>query len=195
MRERPSRGLRGARCIRCRANLDACVCDVIATLPTLRVPSPVHLLLHPGESQKSTNTGWLATQLLEGTVTIVGRDLPEPVLPQGTLLLTPDATRVLNASDAGVPLAAIDAAWKPARRLRRKIATLRNLDAVALPEGAIGRFALRHVAREGHVSTAEALALAMGVLGASETEEALLQVFDAFVTRNLRVRGQHMLES
>ncbi len=189
MRERPIRGLRGARCIRCRANLDACVCDLLDALPPLACPSPIHLLLHHVEARKSTNTGWLATKLLGGAVHLVGASLPEPSLPADALLLSPDAPRALERSDAGRPLVALDAAWKPARRLRRKLATLRARDAVALPPGAIGAFTLRHDAREGHVSTFEALAIAQGILGAPRTEHALRAVFEAFVARSLRVRG------
>jgi DTW domain-containing protein YfiP len=191
MRERPIRGLCGARCIRCRTHLDACVCDVIATMPALRSPSRIHLLLHLSEGRKSTNTGWLATTLLGGAVHPVGRDLPEPTLPDDALLLTPDASRTLREDDAGRPLLVLDAAWRPARRLRRKLHTLHTRDTVALPESLVHErgYALRHDARESHLATAEAIALALGILGAPETERALLGLFAAFVERGLRVRG------
>lgn len=189
MRDRPIRGLSGARCIRCRANLGACVCDVVAHLGPLTSPSEVHLILHLTEAHKSTNTGWLATTLLGGHIHPAGLDLPEPPLPDDALLLTPDATRTLHADDAGRPLVLLDAAWRPARRLRRKLATLRARDTVKLPDGATGTYTLRSDARAHHLSTAEAIARALGILGAPETEAALLELFAVFVERNLRVRG------
>lgn len=173
------RGVRQARCVGCRAALEACVCDV---LRPLEAPFALHVRMHPNEVYRTSNTGFLAARALGGLV-----HTDEAGLPEGALVLQPGG-RCLGPSDRGATLVAVDGAWRQARRLSRRL-LLRGHRAVGLPPGPPSRYALRTGPTPAHLSTLEAVARACAAVGDDRAAEALEALHDAFVARALAVRG------
>lgn len=191
-REGPIRGLAGACCVRCRVRLEACVCDVLAAHAGeggLATGTPLHLVLHAGEAKKSTNTGYLAARALAGSVVHLHGREGRAIAPRPrALVLTPEG-RPLAARDAGRPVFVIDAAWRQARRMRRKLPALVEAEPVRLAPGPPSRYALRVGPTPAHLSTLEAVARAWGVLEGPAHREALEAILDVFVERSLALRG------
>lgn len=181
---KPIRGLRGARCIRCRVRMEACVCDV---LPQLSTSAPVHVVAHENERRRSTSTGYLAARaLVDGAYHCHTDELPSF---EGALVLVAGAGRELNAADRGRPLVALDGSWRQARRMFRKMAALRSAHAVRLPAGVASRYVLRSETVRGGVSTLEAIAQALGVLEGAGHERVLRELLEVFVARQRKLRG------
>ena len=183
------RGARQARCIACRAALEACVCDllggdVLGGLAQGKVVPPfaLHLRMHPNEPFRTSNTGYLAARALAGTV-----HTDDAGVPAGALLLQPGA-RPLGPADAGRVLVVVDGAWRSARRLSRRLLA-RGHRAVGLPPGPPSRYALRSGPTPAHLSTLEAVARACAAVGDVRAAAALEALHDAFVGRALAVRG------
>ncbi len=85
-----------------------------------------------------------------------------------------------------------DGTWSQARRIAQREPDARGAELVRLPPGPPTRYGLRRNPREGTVSTFEAVARALGVLEGAEGAELaarLLETFDRFVDRALRVRA------
>ncbi len=173
------RGARQARCIGCRAALEACVCDV---LRAREAPFALHVRMHPNERFRTTNTGYLAARALRGRV-----HMGDEAIPAGALVLQPGA-RPLAPADAGAALVVVDGAWRQARRLSRRLLT-RGHCAVGLPPGPPSRYALREGPPPAHYSTLEAVARACAAVGDGEAARALAALPAAFVERALAVRG------
>lgn len=179
---KPIRGLSGARCIRCRARMSACVCDV---LPVLETSTPVTFVFHANELRRSTNTGFLAALALNARRLVHNGPLPD----LDGFLLVPGASRVLQASDRGTPLTFLDGSWRQVSRMVRKRRELQRLIPVSLPVKTESSYALREGGRFDELSTLEAAAIAMGIVEGPKHEQALRSVLDAFVARTLVLRG------
>lgn len=195
--ERPIRSRRAPRCEACRLPVALCVC---AELPRLATRTRLVVVMHRRETITSTNTGRLATQMIEGArLRVRGAPHAEPVdpLPEGRrLALFPRAdARVLGPADAEgerVVLLVPDGTWPQARRIQRRDADLAAADFVTLPPTQPSRYRLRHHEREGALCTLEAIAQALGILEGPAVEEALLAALDRFVERGLRARAGHL---
>ncbi|MEO0324312.1 MAG: DTW domain-containing protein [Myxococcota bacterium] len=168
------RGVRQARCIGCRAALEACVCDV---LRPVAAPFTLYVRMHPNEAYRTTNTGYLAAKALGGRVRT-----DDATVPEGALVLQPGG-RPLEASDAGATLVVVDGAWRQARRLSRRL-LVRGHRAVGLPPGPPSRYVLRTGPTPAHLSTLEAVARACAAVGDAEASRALEALHDAFVRRD-----------
>lgn len=187
------------RCAGCALPPPLCLC---AELPALAARTRVVLLMHHVELRKTSNTGRLLARLLPGVeVRVRGeRDAPPPQpLPEGRrLLLFPDlgARELTPDLGAGGPVTLLvpDGTWGQARRIALREPEARGAEPVRLPPGPPSRYGLRRNPREGAVSTFEAVARALGVLeGALEgaaLEAQLMDIFDRFVERSLRVRTE-----
>jgi DTW domain-containing protein YfiP len=196
----------GHRCPDCRMHLHICVC---AQLPTLATRTRVLLLVHQLELRKTTNTGLLALRCLPNSASVMRGRLPhDPSAPsvgptseplgrepgRQAVLLYPGPEAVPLASFAGsaLPLTLIvpDGTWSQASRTRRRVAGLADLPCVALPEGQVSGYELRHAGQPGRLSTMEAIARALGVLEGPALEEALLKVHRLVVERTLWTNGR-----
>lgn len=187
------------RCVRCRMIVDACICDAILPVDT---STRVELVVHWMEWNKTTNTSaLLARVLLRSKVHIRGvRDRP---LALDRALRDPDRRPVLlyPAEDA-VPLDTIadegpftlivpDGTWRQARRVHRREPALADVRTVTLPVGAPSRYRVRkNVRGDFALSTAEAVARALGILEGEAIERAVLGPFDRMVEATLRLRGK-----
>ena len=184
-------------------NLPTCPCCGLPepACPGLDTPrivtrTSVIVFVHKLELWKTSNTGRLVSRVLSRCDLRVrgARDCaPEPIAAPRKLLLFPlEGARELRPEDGltpGTVLIVPDGTWGQARRLARREPLLADTEAVKLPPGASSRYRLRLGAGEGMLSTFEAVARALGVLEGPEIEEAMLEVFDRFVTRMLTARG------
>jgi DTW domain-containing protein YfiP len=192
---RTMRSRKAIRCTRCRYSITVCLCDELAPWP---VRTRVHVVAHYIELHKTTNTSRLAVRALAGA-SIHGRGHPDrrehgPVPEGHRLVLYPsERSRVLSAADARDDLVLVvpDGTWTQAGRIARRDPSAVGAEHVRLPDLGPSRYALRSTAREGAVSTLEAIARALGILEGHEVEAHLLGVFDEFVRRALRRRAGH----
>lgn len=192
---RAIRSRRVERCAGCRLTPALCLCG---ELTPLTVRTRVVVLAHRKEVHKSSNTGLIATRMLEGASFVVrGRyDVEperEPVSLEGLrrLVLFPASdAALLDRSMARDPVALVvpDGNWTQARKMMRRDALAEGAEPVVLPPGPPSRYGLRRNAREGGLCTIEAIARAMGILEGPEVEARLLAVFEQFVDRQQQIR-------
>lgn len=195
----PIRARGTPRCRGCGLPRAMCLCGA---LPRLPVRTRVVLLTHRIERTRSTNTGRLVARLLDGAeVRVRGEIGPQPraPLPEGRrLLLFPSpGARVLSPDDArGAPVVLLvpDGNWNQARRACRRDPDAQGAEPVTLPAGAPSRYGLRRAPHEGALSTLEAVARALGLLEGADIERRMMEAFDVWVHRAMRVRLTGKLE-
>ena len=183
------------RCAGCALPPPLCLC---AELPALATRTRVVLLMHHVERRKTSNTGRLLERALPGALVRVRGERgapPPPPLPEGRrLLLFPDPStraRVLSpelVAGEDALLLVPDGTWGQAQRISQRDADARSAVPVRLPPGPPSRYGLRRNPRAGTVSTFEAVARALGVLEGPAVEASLMEIFDRFIERALRVR-------
>ncbi|MBI4604902.1 MAG: DTW domain-containing protein [Planctomycetes bacterium] len=192
---------RKSRCNACKQAVAACLC---AALPRVALPLRVIVLQHWRERNSQSNTGTLVSRVLAGSeVARVGC----PGAPIDPSLLSDPATdyRVLFPF-AGAPvvspedgaqrparrtaLVVLDATWPQARRMWRRVPGLRGLRFVRLPEDAVPLWRLREPPRPGRLSTIEAVALALEMMGHPGGAGALRAALGIVAPRILAVRGR-----
>ena len=183
------------RCPRCRMLGDLCVCALIPS-PPLETRTRLLLLVHYREERKPTNTGRLAAECLAGSRIVVrGRPgqptppfVPDPAAPP--LLLFPgEDARVLEPASGPVTLIVPDGNWRQASKMRHRVAGLKEVPCVRLPDGPPSSYRLRHEPVAGGLATMEAIARALAILDGPEVAAALERVFKAMVERTLWARG------
>ena len=161
------------------------------------------LLVHHIELRKSSNTGLLATELLEGASVVVrGRPDVAPSRPdagprlllfpaEGAVAIGPE--HVKQASAAPLTLVVPDGTWDQARRASRRDPWALGATPVCLPSLPPSAYRLRTAPRPGMLSTLEAIAHAVALLEGpprGDLIRAQMQsALDVFVERSLRVRG------
>jgi DTW domain-containing protein YfiP len=146
--------------------------------------------MDPREARQTSNSGWLAVDLLEGaSCTVRGLKDAAPDFEavrdparQAYLLFPAEGTPALDPSEIaadGRPLTLVvpDACWSQARRMTRREPDLRLLPRRRLPDAEPGCYTLRRSPGEGHLSTFEAIARAIGVVEGPDLEARLLKVF------------------
>jgi DTW domain-containing protein YfiP len=184
------------RCPACLLHREVCLCALVPN-PPLPVTTQLRLVIHRLEARKPTNTGRLAARCLAGSEVIErgheNAPSAELVAAPGTtlLLLFPhaDAT-ALTAADGPATLVVPDGTWSQAAKVRRRVPGLAAARCVTLPPGPPSRYQLRHEAHAHGLATMEAIARAIGILDGAPAQRALEAVFDEFVDRTLRVRGE-----
>jgi len=179
------------RCPRCLFRPQECLC---AGIPRLELPLELLLLRHASEIRRTTNTGrWVALALgapildygLAGSEALDERPLGEP----GTWLLFPSAAPSRLGAERPRRLVVLDASWAQARRMTQRVAALRSLPRLSLPPPP-PRERLRTPPRREGMSTIEAVARALELLGHAGAAAALDRVLAAAVERQRRLRGQ-----
>lgn len=195
--------MKAARCVRCRALLAGCVCDVWDGIApsALETQADFWVVLHGLELLKNTNTGWLAAQALHrGHLSMVERPpveergplICDPPPPADALLLMPDAGRALRAADAGRTLLVLDGNWRQVRKLRARFPVLAEMDRARLPESALrdpSAYGLRTESSADRFGTMEAMARALAVVGDVAAARALSELHTALVARTLALRS------
>ena len=175
------------RCPGCFFPPDRCLCRE-ATCVENR--TRVFILRHWNERVRTTNSGrWAALSL--SRCEIVEHAAPDAPLDFGRIPL--ERTAVLFPSPGGgVPfpppetLVVLDATWSQARRMLQRIPALRTLPRMSLPGFAAER--LREPTVKEGMSTIEALARALDLLGDTEAARSLERTWALAVERGLSLR-------
>ncbi len=190
------------RCRGCFLLPTHCIC---AQIPRLECSPTLWIVRHVREHRKTTNTARLAKRCLVNChlLTYGDKDLALDlrVLPQQAHLLFPEALDHSGKPDpAGPPvhdlslgppttpcenLVILDGTWSQARRMSHRIAQVAHLPRLSFSQVA-PRARLRRPPREGTMATLEAIGHAMWYLAGDAHGEALIQVFDSFVSAYAR---------
>lgn len=177
-------------CPRCYLKVDQCLCF---ELTCIRSNIQVVIIRHVREERLTSNTGRLAALMLSNVCILpYGGAEPfdeGPLRGDDTWLLFPDAR---PAVPRGRPqrLVLLDATFRQARRMYRKISGLRRLQqcALTLPEQ---RTPGRRIApRSDGLSTIEAIATALAQFESPDLAVPLMAAYAEFVRRADSSRGR-----
>jgi DTW domain-containing protein len=156
----------------------------------------VVVVRHASEIPRLTNTGRWATAALAGATTFdhaLGDTRSDHALE--ALLGEGPAWLLFPSGPAGAPpgppprtLVVPDATWAQARRMVQRIAPLRALPRLTLPPPPPAT-RLRQPPRAGGMSTLEAIAGALDLLGDDAAAGALRSLHQAAVEKALRLKG------
>ena len=176
------------RCPRCAFPAGFCLCPELAPVAARL---PVTIVRHASEIPRLTNSArWAALALTNATV--LDHALPGHLL-EDAALREPGAVLLFPGSGPATPLGPVrrlvvpDGTWAQARRMVQRLPALRALPRLALPLPPPA-FRLRR-APAGGMSTAEAVAAALRLLGDAEAAAALERVHAAAVERCRRLSG------
>ena len=157
-------------CLRCLRPEPFCVCQALAPAASR---TRVVILQHPREARLAICSAWLTrialtnAEIRRGVRFDPGTSLSEARLP-GAALLFPGEGSVPAAERARAPppvLFAIDGTWTQAEKMLRENPVLAALPRLAVDAGRpSGYGALRREPGPVHLSTLEAVALALGAL-------------------------------
>ncbi len=187
------------RCEICRLSEDLCICD---RLPRLELPIRFIFVRHVGEEHSQSNTGGPVQRMLadsrlldyQDVMRDPSTDLWEPDVDHHVLFPQPGARPVSPESlerSAGRPaLIVLDGSWRRARRMSRRIPGIRRFPFLALPAGPPRIPPLRRPTRPGQLSTGEAVARALELLGHENEARAITEFLALLSTRVLRLRGK-----
>lgn len=182
------------RCPRCAFPLDACLC---AEIPRLRTAWRFVILRHASEIPRMTNSGRWVALALEGSVLHDHARDGVPASDEGLRGLVGDAPAALlfpSPHAAALPPAGLrtivvpDATWSQARRMVQRLGPLRTLPRLSLPP-APAATRMRQPTVAGGMSTLEAVAAALDLLGDGAAASRLRALHEVAVERTLRLKG------
>ena len=204
-REFLARGKSVARCEHCQLATYACLCP---WQPELSSNSEFVLLMHRNEVFKPTNTGRLIADVFTHThVFCWSRTDPDAELikilndeNRCCLIVFPDDTAEAGISsrksfaqipitDKKITFILLDGTWKQSGRMFHLSQWLKNVPCVSLQDKMLRGYAVRKSHDENYVSTAEAAALCLKMLGEDKNSEVLLHYFQLFNEHYLATRG------
>jgi DTW domain-containing protein YfiP len=151
----------------------------------------VELVLHHNEADKPTNTGRLACLALQNSrIRVRGlRDQPMPTDGlQNAVILSPHEHSTLLSSGPSV-LIVPDGTWNQVGRMVRREPVLAGLPRVHLGQVQGSPLQIRAASRQDGLSTLEAIAEALELLGEQDNAQALRRLFEVFATAVLASRG------
>jgi DTW domain-containing protein YfiP len=176
---------------------------VCAHAPRLTTRTPLLLLVHARDRDRTTNTSRLLALAVRGATLVSHGDRSGPTDPaahipagttpvvlfpgRGARPLTPELVAALPSPPA---LVVPDGNWRQAYGMVKRLPLLAGATKVSLPARGFAGPALRRN-REGHrMSTYEAVAQALGVLEGDAVTGPLLDFYRRAVDRMLLVRGR-----
>lgn len=172
------------RCPRCLLQQRLCLC---AEIPTVATRTRVVIVRHQREQHRSSNSGRLAHLALTNSVIVEhgGGRTPTQLPPlDGAWLLFPEGEPTTRAPDPPPrQLIVLDATWSQARRMYHKLAQLRGLPMLRLPEGWRAQSRFRAQPSADRVSTIEAIAGALRLLEGDDKAAPLETLFEVAVDR------------
>jgi len=189
----PQASLPPGRCPRCAFPPEACLC---AEIPRLSVPYRFVILRHASEIPRLTNTGRWAAAALCGSV-IHDHAAANATSDQAVAALLDDGPAALLFPSPHPPpplavpprtIVVPDATWAQARRMVQRLAPLHALPRLGIPPPP-GALRLRRPTVAGGMSTLEAIAGALDLLGEAPAAAALRRLHDVAVERTLRLKG------
>src|SRR3954467_15781661 len=123
------------RCARCLLPLRVCLC---AAIPTVVTATRVVIVRHHLERHRSSNSGRLAHLALPNSEIVdhggAGGGGVRPPLEGGGRLFPEGAPMLAPPEPPPRQLVVLDATWSQARRMFRKLAALRGLPILRLPD-------------------------------------------------------------
>lgn len=192
--ERPAR----TQCPRCQRPQSHCLCALIPQLPSR---TRVLIVQHPDESRHALNTARLAALGLVNGELQVGEQftdltswLADPTY-QACLLFPGDeaqplANLAVSTQERPLLLVVPDGTWRKARKLLYLNPLLAALPRVSLPVGLESRYRLRKAPMAGALSTLEAIVVALEILEAPHSFDALLRPFEALIDGQITAMGE-----
>jgi DTW domain-containing protein len=166
---------------------------VCAEIPRVATRTHVTIIRHHLERHRSSNTGRLAALALPNS-TIIEHGGPfgdARFDPSGAVLVFP-AGHTQQDVPTVMPTTVIvlDASWSQARRMWRKIDSLRGVPTLSLPKQDSPAARLRKAPADGMVSTIEAIAAALRLVE-GEAVAAPLEALFANVVDKMRRAGRN----
>jgi DTW domain-containing protein YfiP len=182
------------RCPRCLFPELECLCPDV---PRVVTRTRILLLRHASEVSRPTNSGrWAAlaldtARLLDYGLPGAGPDLSTLADP-GTVVLFP-SPHAPRLDPLPRQLVVLDGSWAQARRMIQRIPALRALPRLSLPTRGPpprpGPLPMRRSTVSGGLSTLEALAEALDLVGEDEAARSLSTLHQAALARGWRLRG------
>jgi DTW domain-containing protein YfiP len=161
-----------------------CLCSAI---PTVITRTRVVIVRHHLERWRSSNSGRLAHLALPNSEIVEhGGAAGVAVLPPlgDAWLVYPEGEPAVRAPEPPPrQLVVLDATWSQARRMFRKLAGLRGLPILRLPDAAMPAARLRESPAPGRVSTIEAIARALRLIEGEAAAAPLEALFAIAVAR------------
>ena len=203
-REFNARGKSVARCEHCQLALKACICH---WKPAGNISCEFILLMHREELFKPTNTGRLIADIFPDQTRAFcwSRTEPDTELIQILrdpnrlcLIVFPDETRVHPieqsasgnlVSDRLLTFILLDGTWKQSGRMFHLSRWLDDVSTFSLSNVKAGDYAVRKSHQDDYVSTAEAAAACLDVVGESSSANLLRDYFAVFNQHYLATRG------
>ena len=192
--EFPNAAVPAGRCPRCAFPPEACLCPEI---PRLAVPWRVVILRHASEIPRMTNSGRWAALALEGAVLHDHARDGAPASDEALRALVGEAPAALlfpSPHGPGRPpeglrtIVVPDATWSQARRMVQRLRPLQALPRLSLPPPPPA-LRMRQPPLAGGMSTLEAVAAALELLGDAAAGARLRALHAAAVERTLRLKG------
>ena len=162
----------------------------------------VLVIQHRRERGSQSNTGPLAHKVLENSKLVVYGDRPpfnasvlsEPGRETFVLFPLPDAPTLSPSAITPAPgrhttLVVLDASWRQARRMSRRIPGIRKLPFVQLPAHLSPQWTLRKPRQPGQLATAEAVAMALELIGEAHAAQALREALAMVAMEVIKIRG------
>jgi DTW domain-containing protein YfiP len=154
------------------------------------------VIRHASERFRLTNTGRWAAAALEGAVVLdhaleghrPGGGLEEAIGPGPAWLLYPSPHAEVPGGPPPRTLVVPDATWAQTRRMVQRLAALSTLPRLGLPPPP-PTARLRRPPRAGGMSTLEAVAGALDLLGEGAAGAALRRLHQVAVEKGLRLKG------
>lgn len=193
-----------SHCSRCYLRREICICPI---LPTVHTHTEFLILRHVQEAERPSNTGRLVDLALPNSriLTCGGGDRlglssfdEQEINKPGTWLLWPEGLSVpsnmLNTAPPG-RIVVLDATWRQARRLFKRLSALHKMPRLHLPAPARYRNRLREQHRSDGMSTIEAVAATITRIEGAHVAEPLEKLFDEVVRRVVTWRWKGKLNS
>jgi DTW domain-containing protein len=213
-REFNARGKSVVRCETCQLAIKACIC---AWRPQANIPCEFFLLMHREELFKPTNTGRLIADIFPQQTRAFcwSRTQPDPNLlsilndhRRINLIVFPDESTESSISqsvtldesfvhshpDKIITFILLDGTWKQSGRMFHLSRWLDNIPCVTLPDVTTKSYAVRKSHLDNYLSTAEAAALCLDLIGDAQSADLLRKYFCVFNHHYLATRGGYLPE-
>jgi DTW domain-containing protein len=189
MRSRTPEDFRGM-CPRCYLKTAHCICG---WLPRVTTRTEILIIRHVTEEQVMSNTGRLANLILSNCRIIdfgVGDSFDDSGIAEpGTWLLYPGPNPSVPRP-APTRLVVLDASFRRAKRMYKRIESLRRLPELALPPPLVIPHRLRQPPRPDGMSTIEAIAAGLAIAEDPGLGTVLRGAYTEFVRRADAAHGR-----
>ncbi len=195
------RNFRAQRCPACGLHIPLCLC---ASMPRLRLETHVVLVQNNHERNKPTNTGRLASLMLDASERLFygvrGEPFdPSPLLDPGTdywlIFHRPERSRILTRDRVVArpgrrrALVFLDGTWAQCSRMSRRIAALESMPMLALPPGPPSPWRVRGETHPERMSTLEAVIRALEIVEGPGPARRMREWFYAVTARTMYMKS------